>query len=68
MMQSLRHPYIVPHIESWVDRGHTINIIYGYCQNGDLASLLTKAKAKKPFPEDQLKLCVEPRGREHIPC
>lgn len=54
---ALDHPYIVPHVESWVDRGHTINIVYGYCERGDLNSLLHRYRTKKQtVPESNLKL------------
>jgi serine/threonine protein kinase len=53
---SLQHPFIVPHIESWVDRGHTINTIYHYCSAGDLGTLLQKTQRQgKKFSEEQLK-------------
>jgi hypothetical protein len=41
---SLRHPFIVPCVESWVVQNHTVNMIYAFCQNGDLSSYLTKVK------------------------
>lgn len=44
-VSSLDHPFVVPFVEGWVDRGHTINIVYGYCRNGDLGSLLHSHKA-----------------------
>lgn len=48
---------MVPYIESWVDRGHTINIVYGYCERGDLSSLLGRYRQRKqPIPEANLKL------------
>ena len=54
---ALEHPFIVPHVESWVDRGHTINIVYGYCERGDLNSLLNRYhQRKQQIPENNLKL------------
>lgn len=41
---SLRHPFIVPCVESWVVQNHTVNMIYAFCQNGDLSSYLAKVK------------------------
>jgi hypothetical protein len=41
---SLRHPFIVPCVESWVVQNHTVNMIYAFCQNGDLSSYLTKIR------------------------
>jgi len=53
LVSSLDHPFVVPFVEGWVDRGHTINIVYGYCRNGDLGSLLHSHKGH--FSEDRLK-------------
>lgn len=41
---SLRHPFIVPCVESWVVQHHTVNMIYAFCQNGDLAGYLAKVR------------------------
>ncbi len=41
-MSRLKHPYIVPHVESWVQQGHTVNIVCGYCEKGDLESHIVK--------------------------
>jgi hypothetical protein len=41
---SLRHPFIVPCVESWVEKNHTVHMIYAFCQNGDLSSYLTKIR------------------------
>lgn len=41
---SLRHPFIVPCVESWVVQNHTVNMIYNFCQNGDLSSYLAKIR------------------------
>lgn len=45
-MTDLHHPFIVPHIASWVHHGHTVNIVYGYCEQGDLASLMAKQRVR----------------------
>jgi NIMA (never in mitosis gene a)-related kinase 1/4/5 len=44
LAKQLWHPFIVPHVESWVDRGHTIHLVHEYCINGDLHSLLQRLK------------------------
>lgn len=44
-MAMLQHPFIVPHVESWVTQGHTVNVVLGYCERGDLGTLLEKRKA-----------------------
>eukprot|EP00210_Caulerpa_lentillifera_P008737 g8334.t1 len=53
LVSSLDHPFVVPFIEGWVDRGHTINIVYAYCHNGDLGRLLHSRKGH--FTEERLK-------------
>ena len=37
---TLCHPFVVPLVESWVDRGHTINMVSGYCKSGDLGAMV----------------------------
>jgi serine/threonine protein kinase len=44
LVSQLHHPFIVPHVESWVDRGHTINMVHAYCSKGDMHSALTRMK------------------------
>jgi hypothetical protein len=46
-MAMLQHPFIVPHVESWVTQGHTVNVVLGYCERGDLGTLLEKRKASR---------------------
>jgi serine/threonine protein kinase len=41
---ALRHPFIVPCVESWVVQNHTVNMIYAFCSNGDLAGYLARAR------------------------
>ncbi|KIY96566.1 NIMA (never in mitosis a)-related kinase, partial [Monoraphidium neglectum] len=55
MVSKLQHPYIVPHVTSWITQGHTVNVVYGYCEKGDLATLMAKNNGT-PFPEATLKL------------
>jgi len=55
LVSSLKHPFIVPYIEHWVQHGHTINIIYGYCEKGDCQSQLQMQKGKL-YNEEQLKV------------
>jgi serine/threonine protein kinase len=40
LVPTLRHPFVVTCHDAWVERGHTICIVYGYCESGDLASYL----------------------------
>jgi Protein kinase domain len=44
LAHQLEHPFIVPHVESWVDRGHTIQMVHEYCPRGDTRSMLDAAK------------------------
>lgn len=41
---ALQHPFIVPCVESWMVQDHTVNMIYGYCEKGDLCSYLQKVQ------------------------
>jgi NIMA (never in mitosis gene a)-related kinase len=48
LVPTLSHPFIVNCHDAWVERGHTICIVYGYCESGDLASYLRqRAKVRK---------------------
>ncbi|GBF87695.1 hypothetical protein Rsub_00406 [Raphidocelis subcapitata] len=69
LVSKLQHPYIVPHIESWITQGHTVNIVYGYCEKGDLATLLAKSNGA-PLPEPQLRqwLCQMLLALEYLQC
>ena len=58
LVSELRHPFIVPYKESWIERGHTICIINTYCEAGDLRTLLKSMaglQQRRYFSEDQLK-------------
>ncbi|KAG2482829.1 hypothetical protein HYH03_018266 [Edaphochlamys debaryana] len=55
IVSRLRHPFIVPYREHWLHHGHTINVVYGYCEKGDLTTAITKQRGK-PFTEEQLRL------------
>ena len=58
LVSELRHPFIVPYKESWIERGHTICIINTYCEAGDLRTLLKSMaglQQRRFFSEDQLK-------------
>lgn len=44
LVTTLQHPFIVPCIEAWTVQGHTVNMIYGYCEKGDLASYLQRVQ------------------------
>jgi len=54
LVSLLKSPYIVPYVESWLHHGHTVNIVYGYCEQGDLATTTHKLKGKH-HEEQQLR-------------
>jgi hypothetical protein len=43
-VSTLQHPFIVPCVESWLVQGHTVNMIYGYCEKGDLSIYLQRVQ------------------------
>lgn len=45
-VRDMDHPFIVPHIESWIHATHTVKIVYGYCEQGDLSNFAKKLKKK----------------------
>ncbi|KAI8591974.1 kinase-like domain-containing protein [Geranomyces variabilis] len=56
ILRELRHPYIVRYFERHIDRENSmIYIIMEYCEGGDLAAVVRKAKKLgKRFSEDQI--------------
>lgn len=55
-VSSLRHPYVVPYQEHWSTHGHTtVNVVYSYCEKGDLTTAIYKQRSKL-FDEEQLRL------------
>lgn len=60
LVQGLNHPFVVRCHDAWVERGHTICVVYGYCDAGDLASFLQrKAKVSARAGGGTLLGCVE---------
>ena len=48
LLRELRHPYIVRYHDRIIERSEsTLYIIMEYCQGGDLASLITKARQER---------------------
>eukprot|EP00198_Chlamydomonas_reinhardtii_P002885 XP_001692221.1 predicted protein [Chlamydomonas reinhardtii] len=47
IVSRLRHPFIMPYKEHWTHHGHTINVVYGYCEKGDLTTAVTKQKGTR---------------------
>ncbi|WIA34396.1 hypothetical protein OEZ86_012732 [Tetradesmus obliquus] len=54
LVSTLRHPFIVPCVESWMVQGHTVNMIYGYCEKGDLSSYLQRVQRVRGQVEEPL--------------
>ena len=50
LARELAHPFIVPHIASWLDRGHTVCLVWQFCARGDMASMLQRHKVRCPHP------------------
>jgi NIMA (never in mitosis gene a)-related kinase 1/4/5 len=46
LANELAHPFIVPHFESRLDRGHTIQMVHEYCEGGDLGTHLKNTKVR----------------------
>lgn len=44
LVTTLQHPFIVPCVETWILQGHTVNMVYGYCEKGDLTSYLQRVQ------------------------
>ncbi|KAG1666677.1 hypothetical protein FOA52_013589 [Chlamydomonas sp. UWO 241] len=50
----LSHPYVVEFVKSWVRDGHEMNVVYGYCEQGDLQAAVERCKGVH-FDEQQLR-------------
>eukprot|EP00967_Tisochrysis_lutea_P093768 scaffold135944_cov17-Tisochrysis_lutea.AAC.1 len=45
----LANAALQPFVESWTYNSHTVNVVLGYCEQGDLGTIMLKRKISRRF-------------------
>ncbi|KAG7581647.1 Protein kinase-like domain superfamily [Arabidopsis suecica] len=53
LLSNLKNPYIVHHEDSWIDKDNNACIFTAYCEGGNMATTIKKARGKL-FPEERI--------------
>ncbi|KAL8147256.1 serine/threonine-protein kinase Nek6-like [Apium graveolens] len=53
LLSKLNHPYVVEYKDAWVEKDSSVCIVTGFCEGGDMAKFVRKARGAY-FPEEKL--------------